>query len=175
MAILDITQFGNPILRTTCSPVNDFSNLPKIVEDMFDTMYEAEGIGLAANQVNLDLNLCVIDISASEETDETHVFVNGEILHREGKYHMEEGCLSIPGVRLEFNRAEKVRFKYQDVEGTQHENEFSGLLARAIQHEMDHLNGKMIVDHVSPLVKMQVKKDLKQIRMKSEGLTASER
>lgn len=174
MAVLEINQYGHPILRKKCAPVEDFSTLTEIVGDMFDTMYEAEGIGLSANQVGLDLNLCVIEVSSSDETDETHVFVNGEILDREGKSFLEEGCLSIPGVRLEFNRAENIRLKYQDIEGTSHEDKFSGLLARVIQHEMDHLNGKLIVDHVSPLVKMQHKKQLKEIQKNAQRVIVSE-
>ncbi len=172
MAVLPVTKLGNPILRKKCNPVMDFSILPQIVEDMFDTMYEAEGIGLAGNQIGLDMALCVIDITHTEEDGVPHVFINGEILERTGEYLMEEGCLSIPDVRFEFNRAERVRFRYQDMEGNTYEDEFDGLLARVIQHEMDHLNGNLIIDHVSKLVRMQHRKQLREIEKTEKSLLA---
>jgi len=172
MAVLKVTKLGNPILRKKCNPVDDFSILPKIVEDMFDTMYEEEGIGLAGNQVDLDMNICVVDISHTEEDDVRHVFINGEIVERTGEWLMEEGCLSVPEVRLEFNRAESIRFRYQDMDGTSHEKEYDGLLARVIQHELDHLNGNLIIDHVSKLVRMQHRQQLKEIEQAEKSLLA---
>jgi len=172
MAVLNVTKLGNPILRKKCEPVIDFSSLPKIVDDMFDTMYEEEGIGLAGNQMGLDMNICVVDISHTDEDDVPHVFVNGEILDRSGEWLMEEGCLSVPEIRLEFNRSEQVKFRYQDMDGTSHEEEFDGLLARVIQHELDHLNGKLIIDHVSNLVRMQHRKKLKEIERAEKSLLA---
>ena len=167
MALMDVVKYGDPILRKKCSTVTDFSKLDILVDDMFDTMYEEEGIGLAANQVGIDMNLMVIDVSHTEETDETNVFVNGEITDSWGESVFEEGCLSIPEVRLEVKRPEFITFKYQDMEGNEKEEEFTGLLGRAIQHEIDHLNGVFIVDRVSSLVKMQVKKQLKEIEKSS--------
>jgi peptide deformylase len=163
MAILNIVQYGDPILRKKCQPVTDFSRLQNIVDDMFDTMYEAEGIGLAANQVGLDLNLFIIDVTHTEEAQEPLVFVNGEIEDGWGESVFEEGCLSIPEVRLEVKRPEFIRFRYQTLDGTETTQEFGGLLARVIQHEVDHLNGVFIVDRVSPLVKMQYNKQLKML------------
>ncbi|MBT3216229.1 MAG: peptide deformylase [Candidatus Marinimicrobia bacterium] len=174
MAVIPVTKLGNPILRKKCNQVTDFSGIPKIVDDMFDTMYEKEGIGLAGNQVGLDLNLCVIDISHTEEDDVPHVFVNGEILERDGEYLMEEGCLSVPDVRLEFNRAERIRFRYQDINGDSYENYFDGLLARVIQHEIDHLNGNLIIDHVSKLVRMQHRKQLNEIKQAEKTILAGQ-
>lgn len=167
MALMDIVQYGHPILRKKCEKVTDFDAVPKLIDDMFDTMYEEEGIGLAANQVGIDLNLMIIDVSHTEETDEIHTLINGEIIDSWGESIFEEGCLSIPEVRLEVKRPEFIKLKYQTINGDEKEDEFSGLLGRAIQHEIDHLNGVFIVDRVSPLVRMQVKKQLKEIAKES--------
>lgn len=168
MAIMDIVHYGHPILRKKCAKVTDFDTIPKLIDDMFDTMYEEEGIGLAANQVGIDLNLMIIDVSHTEETDEIHTFINGEIIDSWGESIFEEGCLSIPEVRLEVKRPEFIKLKYQTKNGDEKEDEFTGLLGRAIQHEIDHLNGVFIVDRVSPLVRMQVKKQLKEIKKESK-------
>lgn len=132
---------------------------------MFYTMYEENGIGLAANQVGVDLNLFIIDISDIEEEGESiHVFINGEIIESSGESWFEEGCLSIPDVRLDVKRPETITFKYQDESGHEYTKEISGLLARAIQHEVDHLNGVFIVDRVTSTTKMTVDKTLKAIK-----------
>ena len=167
MAVLDVVQYGAPILRKECKPVTDYSVLPKIIEDMFDTMYEEEGVGLAANQVGLDMNLMIIDVSYTDEVDEAHIFVNGQILDSFGESEVEEGCLSIPEIRLLIKRPESIQFKYQLPDGSDHIEEFSGLLARAIQHEIDHLKGVFIIDRVSPLMALQYKKKLKAIEKSS--------
>ena len=168
MAVLDVVQYGAPILRKECKPVTDYSVLPKIIEDMFDTMYEEEGVGLAANQVGIDLNLMIIDVSHTDEDDEAHIFVNGQILDSFGESELEEGCLSIPEIRLPIKRPESIQFKYQLLDGSDHIEEFSGLLARAVQHEIDHLKGVFIIDRVSPLMALQYKKKLKEIKMSSD-------
>ncbi len=167
MAVLDIVKYGDPILRKVCDPVTDFSNLDGLISDMFDTMYEAEGIGLAANQVGRNMNLFIIDVTHTDEADTTHVFINGEIVSGTGECAFEEGCLSIPEVTLEVMRPETIRFKYQTLDGKSHDEEFNGLLARAIQHEMDHLTGKMIVDRVSDLSTIPYKKQLKHLAKES--------
>ena len=164
MGLMEIIHYGDPILRKVCTPVKDFKNLSKLLDDMFDTMYEENGIGLAANQVGLDMNLFIIDISDIEEEGESpHIFVNGEIIESSGESWFEEGCLSIPNVRLDVKRPEFIKFKYQDESGDEHIDEISGLLSRAIQHEIDHLNGVFIVDRVSSTVKIGVGKELKMI------------
>jgi peptide deformylase len=168
MALMDVAKYGDPILRKKCAIVTDLSKLPSLVDDMFDTIYEEEGIGLAANQVGIDLNLMIIDVSHTDETDEIFIFVNGEILDSWGESVYEEGCLSIPEIRLEVKRPEFIQFKYHTIEGDEKEEEFTGLLGRAIQHESDHLNGIFIVDRVSSLVRMQVKKQLKEIENSSK-------
>lgn len=168
MAVLDIVKYGDPILRKVCDPVSDFSNLGQLIDDMFDTMYEAEGIGLAANQVGKDMNLFIIDITHTDEADEAFVFINGEIISGKDECIFEEGCLSIPEVTLEIKRSEFIRFKYQSLDGEWHEQEFGGLFARAIQHEMDHLTGKMIIDRVNDLARLPYKKQLKVLAAESK-------
>jgi len=163
MAVMDIVKYGNPILRKKCAAVTDFDSLPELVDVMLDTMYEEEGVGLAANQIGINMNLMVIDVSHTEEAEEALVFVNGKITDSWGESIIEEGCLSIPEVRLEVKRPEFIKFRYTTMGGVEKEDEFSGLLGRAIQHEIDHLNGIFIIDHVSPMVRMQVKKQLKEI------------
>lgn len=173
MAVLDIVKYGDPILRKTCRQVTDFSNLDDLVDDMFDTMYEADGIGLAANQVGVNLNLFVIDISHTEEADEPATFINGKIVESSGECLFDEGCLSIPEVTLEIKRPETIVFKYQDLDEVWHEETFTGLFARAIQHEMDHLSGKMIVDRVPEIATMAYKSHLKDLAKKSKTRSKS--
>ena len=164
MAVREVVHYGDPILRKVCKPVKDFKKLSSLIDDMFDTMYEESGVGLAANQIGVDLNLFIIDISGiEEETESVHIFINGEIMESSGESWCEEGCLSIPDVRLEVKRPEFIQFKYQDENGTEHIEEMGGLLARAIQHEIDHLKGVFIVDRVTKTVKMTLENDLKMI------------
>ena len=164
MAVREVVHYGDPILRKVCKPVKDFKKLSSLIDDMFDTMYEESGVGLAANQIGVDLNLFIIDISGiEEETESVHIFINGEIIESSGESWFEEGCLSIPNVRLEVKRPEFIQFKYQDENGAEHIEEMGGLLARAIQHEIDHLKGVFIVDRVTKTVKMTVENDLKMI------------
>ena len=163
MAAMEVVHYGDPILRKKCSPVTDLEKIEELISDMFDTMYEENGLGLAANQVGVDLNLFIIDISSVEDDEKTHVFINGEIIGSSGESWFEEGCLSIPDVRLNIKRPDTIQFKFQDVLGKEHLEEFDGLMARAIQHEVDHLNGVFIIDRVSQTTKMSVDKSLKDI------------
>mgnify|MGYP001161366382 FL=1 len=175
MAVLEVVNYGNPILRKVCEPVKDFTKLDAVVDDMFDSMYEAEGIGLAANQVGIDLNLFIIDITHTEESESTHTFINSSIIETGGDEELfQEGCLSLPGIALDVLRPKKVKLRYQTLDERWHENEFEGLLARAIQHEMDHLNGVFIVDRVSELERIQYQKDLKELERKSKSLISSD-
>ena len=165
MPLMDIVHYGDPILRKKSKEVKEFKGLNKLIDDMFDTMYEENGIGLAANQVGVDLNLFIIDISNIEDESESiHIFINGEIIDSSGESWFEEGCLSIPDVRLDVKRPEKITFIYQDLNGETHTDEISGLLARAIQHEVDHLNGLLIIDRVTKTTKFTVDKELKAIK-----------
>jgi peptide deformylase len=164
MAVKNIVHYGDPILRKKCDSLKDFSNIDPLLDDMFDSMYEAEGIGLAANQIGLDMNLFIIDVTHTEETETPHVFINSKIISKygdEGVY--QEGCLSLPGISLNILRPEKVTLKYQTPDEEWHEDEFEGLLSRAIQHETDHLNGIYIIDRVSEIEKIQYQTELKEI------------
>ena len=161
MPVLPIVKYGDPILRKVLDPVKNFQSISNILTDMFDTMYELEGIGLAANQIGLNLNLMIIDISHTDDTYPPSAFANGTILDGSGKESMDEGCLSIPGIQVNVSRSETVIFSYQDTEGNSHEGEFSGLMARVIQHEMDHLNGRLIIDHATIVERNRLKKQLK--------------
>ena len=164
MSVLEVVNYGNPILRKRCNQVTDFSRLSDFIDDMFDTMYEEEGIGLAANQVGVDLNLFIIDISHTDDNEYPRIFINGEITSSKGESIFSEGCLSIPEVALEVTRPEVISFKYQDINEKWHEEEFDGLLARAIQHEIDHLNGVLIIDLVSEMQRLKVDKEVKRIK-----------
>jgi len=175
MAVLDIIHYGDPILRKPCSPVIDFYQMDALLEDMFDSMYEAEGIGLAANQVGLDMNLFIIDITHTEETEEPHVFINSKIIATHGDEEVFlEGCLSLPGISLDVARPGKVILKYQTPDEQWHENEFGGLLARAIQHEVDHLNGVFIMDRVGEVERIQYQAELKALKKNSRTLMKSQ-
>ena len=169
MATLDIVKYGDPVLNKKCNSVSQFSNIKLVIENMFDSMYEAEGIGLAANQVGLNMNLFIIDVTHTDEAEDTHVFINSEILTYNGeKTFFQEGCLSLPGIALDVERPEKIVLKYQTSDQEWHEDEFEGLLSRAIQHEMDHLNGIFIVDRVSKIEKIKYKNELKKLAADSK-------
>lgn len=164
MPAKEIVKYGDPRLRKVCKTVKDFPVLPDIITNMYDSMYEAEGIGLAANQIGIDINLFIIDITHTDEVTESAEFVNGKIVDSHGESTISEGCLSIPGVEFEIKRPEFITLQYQKIDGSKHEQEFVGLYARAIQHEIDHLNGKLIVDHVSSIAKLRYKSQLKEIK-----------
>jgi peptide deformylase len=150
MAIRTILHYPDKRLRSPGEPVTEFGpSLAKLVEDMAETMYAAPGVGLAATQIGEAVRLFIIDIATAEDApSELRVFVNPEILERNGEQVWEEGCLSFPGVHEEIQRAERVRVRAQDVNGAVFELEADGLLAVAIQHENDHLDGKLMVDHL---------------------------
>jgi len=150
MACLPILLYPHPNLRKVAQRVDVFDeNLRRLATDMFATMYDAPGIGLAATQVDIHQHLAVIDVS--EEKNQPLVLVNAEILASEGVEDMEEGCLSIPGINEKVTRKEWVRVRYQDLDGKECVIETSGLLAVCIQHELDHLHGRLFIDHISPL------------------------
>ena len=147
MALLDIRVLGDPILRQETAPVPEVTDeLRRLIDDMFETMHAAKGIGLAAPQVGRSERLTVVDVD-----DVQYVLINPEIVEREGSAKGEEGCLSIPDVYADVERKEWIRVRAQDVTGKTFELETDGLLAICIQHEMDHLVGKVFVDYLSPL------------------------
>ncbi len=165
MALLNILQFPDPRLRTRAKPVEVFDdNLKTLVKDMFETMYEAPGIGLAATQVDVHKRLLVMDIS--EDKDKPLVFINPQILQAEGEEEMDEGCLSVPGYYETVSRAEKIRVRAQDENGEEFELDADGLEAVCIQHEMDHLEGKLFVDYISSLKRDRIRKKLEKLKKK---------
>jgi peptide deformylase len=148
--LLNILEFPDPRLRKVAAPVVAITpEIAKLVRDMAETMYAAPGVGLAATQVDVHKRIIVMDLS--ETKDELRVFINPEILSAEGRAENEEGCLSVPGYYDEVTRAAKVRVRALDAHGEPFEQDAEGLLAVCIQHEMDHLIGKVFVDHLSPL------------------------
>ena len=160
MAILDILEFPDPRLRTIAQPVKEVdARVQTIVDDMFETMYEAPGIGLAATQVNVHERIITIDVS--EEKSEPLVFINPEITVLDGEMEtMQEGCLSVPGFYEDVTRIEHCLVKAIDRHGKTFEMECKGLLAVCIQHEVDHLDGKLMVDYISPLKRKRIKDKL---------------
>ena len=168
MAVLTILEFPDDRLRKRAQPVEVVDDgIKTLVADMLETMYLAPGVGLAATQVNVHKQVIVIDIS--EEKNEPRCFINPQILEKTGTEEMDEGCLSVPGVFEKVSRAEKVRVKALDRNGETFELEADGLLAVCIQHEMDHLQGKLFVDYLSPLKRHRARKKLeKDRRHKSE-------
>ena len=162
MAQLPILEFPDPRLRTVAAPVDPVqlasAGFQRLIDDMFETMYEAPGIGLAATQVDAHHRFMVIDVS--ENKDQPRVFVNPQILTREGEQVYQEGCLSVPGIFADVTRADAITVRYLDRDGREQELTTDGLLAVCIQHEMDHLEGKLFVDYHSPLKREKVRKKL---------------
>lgn len=156
---LTILEYPDPRLRTKATAVTAVDDrLRELIDLMFETMYAANGIGLAATQVNVHQRLLVIDVS--EERNQPRVFINPEILMREGVEEMEEGCLSVPGMYDKVQRARQVRVRALDRHGKSFELDADGLLAVCIQHEMDHLDGKLFVDYLSDLKRTRIRKKL---------------
>jgi len=163
MAIRTILEFPDPRLRSRAQPVTEFdAELGRLIDDMFETMYAAPGIGLAATQVDAHQRLIVIDVS--ETRDQPLVVINPEILSREGEAETEEGCLSVPGIFDEVKRAARIRLRAQDRTGAYFEQDYEGVLAVCIQHEMDHLEGKLFVDYLSDLKRQRIRKKLEKER-----------
>ncbi len=159
MAILEVLSFPDERLRTVAKPVESVDDeIKQLVADMFETMKEENGIGLAATQVDRHVQVVVMDVS--EEQDTPRVFINPEITSKEGSTISEEGCLSVPGNYAKVERAESITVKALDAEGQPFELEADGLLAICIQHELDHLKGKLFVDYLSPLKRQRIRKKL---------------
>jgi peptide deformylase len=162
--IYPIVKFGSPVLETPAEPVTVFdSELKKLVEDMFESMYAARGVGLAAPQIGIGKRLAVIDVTFKEDPDAKLVLVNPEILHTEGKNRQNEGCLSIPDFREPVTRARQVTVKAQDLNGKWFEKTGEDLLARALLHETDHLNGKLYISHISALKRDLLKRKIRKL------------
>ena len=166
MAIMRIYKYGEQILRRKMKPVDltQIRSLRSIIDDMFETMDNAQGVGLAANQVGLDMRLAVISIPIGKDGDfQDVVLINPVIVQKEGEMHEEEGCLSFPGIYAKVKRFQKITVHTFNERGIPVEIKAEGLLAKAIQHEMDHLDGICFVDKVSPIAKIRMKGQLAKI------------
>ena len=163
--ILPITLFGDPVLRKVAVNIDlKYKGLQELIENMFESMYNADGVGLAAPQVGLSIRLFVVDLSPLGKDEPSlmgfrKVFINARIIERSGDEElMEEGCLSIPGIHEEVYRKNYIRIQYLDPEGNAYDEVYTGYKARVLQHEYDHLDGIMFVDHCSPLKKRLLKR-----------------
>lgn len=167
--IYDIVKFGDPVLEKMAEPVTAFNaELKKLVEDMFESMYAAHGIGLAAPQIGVSRRLAVIDISFKEDPKARLVLVNPEIIKLEGRQRQTEGCLSLPEFREEVTRAARSTVRAQDVQGKWFETSGEGLLARAFQHEIDHLSGRLYIHHISALKRDLIKRKVRKLAKAGE-------
>lgn len=171
MAKLKILEFPDPRLRTKATPVMAVDDeVRTLIGDMFETMYAAPGIGLAATQVDIHQRLLVTDVSV--DNDDPHVLINPEILEKDGVIVTDEGCLSVPGYYEEVERAEHIKVRFLDREGAEVELETHGLLAVCIQHEIDHLEGKLFVDYLSEAKRSRIRKKLEKERRLQAAVVA---
>jgi peptide deformylase len=162
--IYPIVVYGDPVLERPSEPVTEFNTeLKKLVEDMFESMYAAHGVGLAAPQIGISKRIAVIDTTFKEDSNAKLVLVNPEVISREGKQNGQEGCLSLPDFRENVARANIVTVRAQDVEGNWFEKTGDDLLARAFLHEIDHLNGRLFISHVSALKRDLIKRKIKKL------------
>lgn len=172
MARLQVLHFPDPRLRTPASPVEQVDDVVRqLVDDMFETMYAESGIGLAATQVNVHRRVIVMDVS--ENQDDPRVFINPVIIESEGVADGQEGCLSVPGYFEVVERAERIRVQALDVDGQPFELKAEGLLAVCIQHEMDHLAGKLFVDYLSELKRKRIRKKLEKAQRGADAVAAT--
>ena len=166
--VYPIIMYGNPVLRKKAKDIEKGSDIRELVQDMFETMNAAHGIGLAAPQIGKSVRLFVVDGTSVEDEPELagfkKTFVNAEIIDQQGEeWPFEEGCLSIPNIREEIFRKQKLWIRYYDENWNQHEEEYSGMKARIIQHEYDHIEGKLFIDYLTPLKKRMLKGKLSDI------------
>ncbi len=171
MAKLKILEFPDPRLRTKATPVMAVDDAVRtLIGDMFETMYAAPGIGLAATQVDVHQRLLILDVSV--DNDDPHVLINPEILEKDGVIVTDEGCLSVPGYYEEVERAEHIKVRFLDRDGAEVELETHGLLAVCIQHEIDHLDGKLFVDYLSEAKRSRIRKKLEKERRLQAAVVA---
>ena len=167
--IYPIVKFGNPVLEKPAQPVTEFGDgLRKLVEDMFESMYAAKGVGLAAPQIGISKRVAVIDVTFKEDPQAPLVLANPEIIHTAGKQTQSEGCLSIPDFRESVTRPQRVTVRAQDVDGHWYEKTGEDLLARALLHETDHLNGKLYISHLSALKRDLMKRKIRKLMKAGE-------
>jgi peptide deformylase len=162
--IYPIVKFGNPVLEKPSERVTVFDEeLKKLIDDMFESMYAARGVGLAAPQIGISRRIAVVDVTFKEDPDAKVVLINPEIIHKEGRHAQSEGCLSIPDFRENVTRANVVTVRAQDLSGKVFEKTGDDLLARAFQHETDHLNGKLYISHISALKRDLIKRKIRKL------------
>lgn len=167
--IYEVVKYPDPVLTRPAETVTDFNaELAQLVEEMFDSMYAAQGIGLAAPQINITKRITVIDVSFKERPEEKIALINPVILDRKGKQIEEEGCLSLPEIREKVQRSAWVKVRAQNVKGETFEVEGEELLARALQHEIDHLDGILFIDHLSRLKRDLVQRRIKKLQKNGE-------
>jgi peptide deformylase len=167
--IREIVKYPDPVLQKPAEPVTEFDDeLHKLIEDMFESMYEAKGIGLAAPQIGISKRLTVIDLSFKKNPEEKIVLINPEIIFKEGKQYEEEGCLSLPEIREKVSRAAKVTVRAQDGDGNWFEIDGDELLARAFQHEIDHLDGVLFIFRISALKRDLVLRRIRKMQKAGE-------
>jgi len=164
LAVLPIVKYGDPVLRNPTQPVGEIdAALQKLIDDMVDTMYAAPGVGLAANQVGVGKRLTVIDLTVGKKPGNLHILINPELVEMEGQITEEEGCLSIPDFVENVTRPERVKVRFTDRNGQQREMRGEGLMARALCHEIDHLNGNLYIDHVRGFKKDRILKKIQKL------------
>lgn len=169
MAVLPIRKYGDEVLRVRTKDVTVFDDaLQTLIDDMVDTMYAAPGVGLAANQVGISKRLMVIDLSVGEDPAQLHVFVNPEITDAEGEITEEEGCLSIPDFVEIVTRPERLTVRYLDRHGEPREMNAEGLMARAVCHEIDHLDGRLFIDYLRGLKKERIVRKIQKLARAGE-------
>ena len=162
--VYPITLYGDPVLETPAATVTEFNDdLKKLVEDMFESMYAAHGVGLAAPQIGIGKRITVIDVTFKEDPNAKLVLVNPEIIHTEGRQRGTEGCLSLPEFREDVTRPKKVTVRAQDAEGNWFEHTGEELLARALMHETEHLQGRLYISHISGLKRDLMKRKIKKL------------
>lgn len=163
MALLEVLHFPDQRLRTVAKAVEQITpEIKKIATNMIETMYDENGVGLAATQVNIHLRIVVIDVS--EDRNQPMIIINPEIIDQSGEEESEEGCLSVPDTNADVKRSEFVTLQYLDVDGNQQVIETGGLLAVCIQHELDHLKGKLFIDYLSPFKQKRIKTKLEKLQ-----------
>ena len=167
--IYPIVKYGNPVLEKPSETVSVFDEeLKKLVNDMFESMYAARGVGLAAPQIGISRRIAVVDVTFKEDPDAKLVLINPEVIHKEGRHTQSEGCLSIPDFRENVGRAKIVTIRAQDLSGKVFEKTGDDLLARAFQHETDHLNGKLYISHISALKRDLIKRKIRKLAKAGE-------
>jgi peptide deformylase len=162
--IYPIVKYGDPVLEKPAEKVKVFDGeLRKLVEDMFESMYAARGVGLAAPQIGISRRIAVVDVTFKEDPNAKLVLINPEVIHKQGRHAQSEGCLSIPDFRENVSRAQVVTIRAQDLTGELFEKTGEELLARAFQHETDHLNGKLYISHISALKRDLIKRKIRKM------------